>query len=121
MEYLSTYGWTVLVIGIIIFGLYESNIFGGTSNLPTACVAQSGFLCSKPSMNTTGNVIVTFGEALGVPISITGTACINTTSAQPSSAFVTASTNIVQGQELSMTFQCPLPSNTIGTPFTGTL
>ncbi len=70
-------------------------------------------------MNTTGNVMVNLGEALGVPISITGTACVNSTNAP--SAFVSASTNVVQGQKISMTFQCSLSSNVIGTQFTGSL
>ncbi len=120
MEYLSTYGWAFIVVAIVVFALYASGVFGGNvSSLPTACVAQGGFLCAGAQMNTTGNVLITFGEALGVPINITGTACVNTTNAP--SSFISASTNILPGQKISMIFQCPLSSNAIGTAFQGTL
>ncbi len=118
MEYLMTYGWAILVIAIVLFGLYSTGVFGGGSALPNSCEAQSGFLCSSPKMNTTGNVIVTFGEALGVPISITGLGCSNT-STEPS--FASNSMTLQPGEETTLTFQCPLASNAIGAAFTGTL
>ncbi len=119
MEYLMTYGWSILLLAVVLAALFELGIFSGKSTLPTLCIAQSGFLCSAPLLNTTGNLIVTVGQALGAPITITGLGC-SSTSAAPSS-YVGYSNSMVSGQESSITFQCPLPSNTIGTFFSGSL
>ncbi|MCL5427598.1 MAG: hypothetical protein M1321_00220 [Candidatus Marsarchaeota archaeon] len=121
MEYLTTYGWSILVIAVVVLALYVTGAFGGGAGAFTSsCLAQSGFECKGPMMNTTGNVLVTFGEDLGAGIGITGTACISGSSGTPSS-FNSITANVVSGETLSMVFQCPLASNAIGAAFTGTL
>ena len=119
MEYLMTYGWTILVIAIVLVALFELGVFRGSQgSLPTECTAQSGFLCGTPQMNTTGNVLVTFGQSLGSSITVTGVGCSNTT-AQP--GFTSYITGLASGQQVSVIFQCPLASSPIGSSFSGTL
>ncbi len=121
MEYLTTYGWSILVIVVVVLALYITGAFGGGAGAFTSsCLAQFGFECKGPMMNTTGNVLVTFGEGLGAGIGITGTACVSGSSGTPSS-FNSITANVVSGETLSMVFQCPLASNAIGAAFTGTL
>ncbi|MEM0201373.1 MAG: hypothetical protein QXD23_03125 [Candidatus Micrarchaeaceae archaeon] len=60
MEYLMTYGWAILIIAIVLVALFELGIFGG-STLPTACVAQSGFVCSNPVYNGQ-SITITVGQ-----------------------------------------------------------
>ncbi len=67
MEYLMTYGWSILIIAIALIALFELGILGGPT-LPTTCVAQSGFVCSNPSVlgaNGGSSVIVTVGQSSG--------------------------------------------------------
>ena len=50
MEYLTTYGWTILIIAIIFLAFFELGIFNqGGSN---SCIAQSGFVCTNPVYGT---------------------------------------------------------------------
>ncbi len=77
MEYLMTYGWAILIIAIVLVALFELGIFGG-STLPTACVAQSGFICSNPSF-VGANIIVTVGQSSGQNYGSTTLAFINST------------------------------------------
>ena len=117
-----TYGWSILVIAVVIAALFALGVFSGGSNLPTGCIAQPGFLCQTPRMNTTGNVIVAFGEALGTSITITGAACTNTSSAPLTSTFNSISLSMASGEgQISLVFQCPISSGAIGTAFHGTL
>ena len=75
MEYLMTYGWAILIIAIVLVALFELGIFGG-STLPTACVAQSGFVCSSPSF-VGANIVVTVGQSSGQTYSAVTLAFIN--------------------------------------------
>ncbi len=121
MEYLMTYGWSILLIAVVLAALFELGIFSGGGNaLPNGCVAQSGFLCTNPQVNTTGNVLVTLGNGLGASIQITGTACMNSSVAPQT--WNSESKTLVSGQEASLVFQCPIKQqNVIGASLTGTL
>ncbi len=116
MKHIMTYGLVVFVVILFIL-FFESSDMQPTP-LPTVCIPQPDFLCGSLQMNTTGNVIVRFGESLGVPINITSIGC-SSTSAE--SNFVTDLITVQPDLETTLTFQCPITSNAIGTTFTGTL
>ena len=120
MEYLMTYGWSILIIAIVITGIFKLGVFSsGQSSLPAECTAQAGFLCSSIQMNTTGYLLMTFGQSLGGSMQITGVGCSNTTSEPGSFSIYYA--NLYTGQQASLTFQCPLKSSSIGSSLSGTL
>ncbi|MDE1833690.1 MAG: hypothetical protein KGH58_04710, partial [Candidatus Micrarchaeota archaeon] len=121
MEYLMTYGWAILVIAVALAILYQLGIFGGGSNLlSTSCIASTGYLCKSPQLNTTGNLIVQFAQSTAQTITLTGIACTNTT-ASPSSMQSITQVPLAPGQQTSLIFNCHLPSNIIGTKFSGSL
>ena len=62
MEYLTTYGWVILIIAIVLLALFELGIFnqGGTNS----CVAQPGFVCTNPVYGTNA-IQFTFGQNSG--------------------------------------------------------
>ena len=106
MEYLMTYGWSILLIAITLAGMFELGIFNGSGNvLPTVCVAQSGFLCTNPQMNSTGNLTVLLGSAQINPITIVGTAC--TSNSSTPNNFIFNLMNISSEQEKQLGFECP--------------
>ena len=45
MEYLMTYGWSILIIAIVIIGLFSLGVFGGGGGVTTSCLPQSGYVC----------------------------------------------------------------------------
>ncbi len=125
MEYLMTYGWSILIIAIALVVLFELGVFNGSgSGIPTSCVAQSGFLCSNPVMDTSGNVLINFGQSLGSQITITATACTNSTAPPNSNQWIQQPLNnptFFNGVTGTLGFKCTLPSNTIGSDFSGRL
>ncbi len=127
MEYLMTYGWSILLLAIVVAGLFELGVFTGGSGglLPMACIAQSGFICSNPQMNTTGNLSITFGELYGQQLQITGLACSNSTTAPIADSFILKILNVQPGAEAGLTFECPPSKNRnqgiIGGSSSGTL
>src|SRR5208283_1513151 len=63
LEYLMTYGWAILIIGVVLGALFSLGIF---SSPVTACLPVSGYECSSYALNT--------GELLGFTLVQTATA-----------------------------------------------
>ena len=120
MEYLMTYGWSILIIAIVLVSLFELGIFGSNSLSGNgACISQSGYLCTKVTLATNGILSATIGSAYGA-ITLTGIACTNN-SAQPTSFNTITSTQINNGETIPMSFLCPLTNNALGSSFNGNL
>ena len=62
MEYLMTYGWSILIIAVVLGALYALGVFGGAASLGTACIPVAPFLCSNPSLTTAGLLSFTLGQ-----------------------------------------------------------
>jgi hypothetical protein len=96
MEYLMTYGWAILIIGIVLATLFSLGVFSGGSLLGTACVASPGFLCTNPVMlgppqTNNGAITFTFGQNTGATIYDVQFACTATSISSgpnPSTAYM---------------------------------
>ncbi len=122
MEYLMTYGWSILLVAIALISLFELGIFN-SNNFSTSgsCTPQANYLCSNPLLNTSGYLTVRFGEIIQTKTSlITGVSCTNNSTVSPV-AFNSTYLKIYTGEKTYLQFICPLSSNIIGTSFTGTL
>ncbi len=119
MEYLMTYGWTILVISIVILTLSLLGIFriGGASS-SNFCTPIAPFTCSNPILSSNG-VLITQIEELGSTITVNGLGCSGTNTAP--SSFMPTNAQLFSGVPSSLSFACNLQSTTIGAPFTGTL
>jgi hypothetical protein len=60
MEYMMTYGWSLLIIAIVVIGLYSLGVFGGGgTGVTTSCLVQAGYVCQGLVLH--GNTL-TIGE-----------------------------------------------------------
>jgi len=65
MEYLMTYGWSILIVAVVLGALFNLGVFSNFS-VVTACVQSPGFYCSGISYpHATGNIIVSLGQSTG--------------------------------------------------------
>ncbi len=117
MEYLMTYGWAILIIAIALSALFALGVFKPT--VTNACIADSGYLCASPVMNTSGYLSVEFGTYNTQGMAITGLGC-SKSSAAPSS-MTAVNMHFSTGQESTLLFECPVASNAMGSSFSGTL
>lgn len=76
MEYLTTYGWAILIIGLAIAVLFEL-ISGATSNPTQVCSPPAGFSCPTFFMSQNGLLQFNLLQATQSPISITALGCGN--------------------------------------------
>ena len=121
MEYLMTYGWTILIIAVVIAVLFSLGVFNFNSGAVASgsCVAKSGFLCKTPVMASNGLLSATVGSQVTL-LSSVQTGCATGTGVPASWSGVQAST-INLGGSATLNFSCPLASNVLGASFTGTL
>jgi hypothetical protein len=121
MEYLMTYGWSILIICIVVAVLYVLGAFGGNAGSvgSGSCVAVSGFQCTSPSLNAGGYLSVIFGQIGQRYITVTATAC-TTGNAAPSGTNSITSVTLNSGAVQIISFSCPT-SGKVGQTFTGYL
>jgi len=76
MEFLTTYGWAILVIIIILAMLFYLGIFNPKGKYANTCIFSPGHSCYTFKLGSgTGNIILDFGQATGNSIRVTGISC----------------------------------------------
>lgn len=66
MEYLTTYGWAVGGVSVVLYALFALGIFNSSAAAVGSCVAYQGFLCTGAQYShKTANIIVTLGQETG--------------------------------------------------------
>ncbi len=73
LEYLTTYGWAILIIAIVLVTLFELGLFTPKPN--TQCIIEAGFSCSGYTLNSQGVLEFTLNQQTSNPVNITGIAC----------------------------------------------
>jgi hypothetical protein len=123
IEYLMTYGWSILIIAAILGIIYQLGFFGGINFLSNSCSAQPGFLCTKGVLNTAGVLAFSLGYMGQSPLNITAVGCSNTSLPTASMTWVGVNVPPLQsGQTEMFSVPCNLNGkNNIEAPFTGTL
>ena len=121
MEYLMTYGWSILIIAVVVAALFSLGVFNaGAGGGASSCIGVAGYQCSSPVLSTTGTLSATLGQ-IGQTITVNAIACTNSTGSpqwQPLSSSVTLGST----QTSSFSFSCPSAGlGTLGSKFMGYL
>lgn len=77
MEYLMTYGWSILIIAVVIASLFSLNVFSSGAALGASCIGQVGSSCSAPVITQNGLLSFTLGQPLGSTAYSAYFACIS--------------------------------------------
>lgn len=115
IEYLMNYGWTILIIGVIMAVLFQLRI-----GLPAStCVSQPGFICTQPALTGDGTLSMLMSQDVGT-ITATGIGCSGNQSA-PSTFYGNGTLTEQAGQDYAITTTCPIVNNLLGQSFSGTV
>ena len=113
MEYLTTYGWAILIIGIVLGVLYASGFF--SPNVTPECVFPN-FSCLSYSLSGSGSISINIApNNIEYPINITAVAC-NTGGNPTNLTKITPEVTLEPQQNFSTTIDC----YDNGTIFSGT-
>ena len=105
MEFLTTYGWAILVVLAAIAALAYFGVLSPDKFLPEKCIFSAGLHCKSYKATTTG-VTLMVGNALGKDVTVSGielkdvSACSATYS----------NTSVVNGADGSFDISCTLTS-----------
>src|SRR5271154_5956592 len=76
MEYLTTYGWAILIIAIALAVLFDL-ISTAAAGPPQTCLLPAGFSCQNYFMAQNGLLTLNLLQSTQNPISVTAIGCNN--------------------------------------------
>ena len=102
IEYLTTYGWAILVIVIVLSVLFEMGLF--SPHISSECVF-SNFSCFNTSFSTTGILTLTLIQSTDYPINMSAIGC-NTKQDTLYMVPINPQNQLQIGQSITETIQC---------------
>ncbi|MCW6160073.1 MAG: hypothetical protein LVQ95_03240 [Candidatus Micrarchaeales archaeon] len=76
IEYLTTYGWAILIIIVVVAALYRLGIFNPT--ISTTCIFPAEFGCLSAVLYSSNSTLyINVQQSLQTPITITAYGCNN--------------------------------------------
>ena len=117
IEYLTTYGWAILVIAIVLAVLYELGLFSPSTYVHTSCVFEADFGCLGSTFTENGILTINVEQSTEGPINVTSIGCNSEPSISHMVAFSTPYTIPIGGNQ-TFVVQCYM-NNT--TPYSGTI
>ena len=75
IEYLTTYGWAILILLVVIAALFWLGVINPTSVLQSSCFFPADLSCRAYIINTDGYVALDLGQSTGHPINVTSFLC----------------------------------------------
>jgi len=83
IEYITTYGWAILLLIVVVAALFYLGIINPKSVLQSSCFFPADMSCRAYALNTSGNVGLDLGQATGHTINVTKFICSAQRNATP--------------------------------------
>lgn len=119
LEYLTTYGWAILIMGIVLGAFLYLGVFNPGTFVNSQCLLQADFSCLESQLLPSGSLFVNVQQNTPQTITVTAVGC-NT---QASYAHMQAYTTVLPiGSNSTFTVYCYNSTNpTVWTGKPGTL
>ncbi len=75
MEYLMTYGWAILILGIVLGSLYALGLFSPNTFRSSQCIMPANFGCLAAYMQSNGLLTLNIEQATPSSINVTAIGC----------------------------------------------
>ncbi len=102
MEYVTTYGWAILILTIAVLVIVTSGFL--TPKPINLCFFQYNFTCTSYTINSNGILNVSILQRTGYNITTTYMGCDSNASSSPILSYIPA--NVPNGGSFSETLQC---------------
>jgi hypothetical protein len=78
IEYLTTYGWAILIIAIVLIALFNLGLFNPSSFVSTTCTFPAQFGCLSAILTSSSGILnITLQQATQSNINVTAIGCNN--------------------------------------------
>ncbi len=75
MEYLTTYGWAILILAIVLAAIISLNLFNPGQFATQECLLPADFNCLGYFMGTNGTISLNIQQTTEYPINVTSIGC----------------------------------------------
>ncbi|MDE1856639.1 MAG: hypothetical protein KGH98_00985 [Candidatus Micrarchaeota archaeon] len=75
MEYLMTYGWAILILGVVLAALYATGLLSPSTLVQNTCSFQAPFACLYSSLSISGVLTINVEQSSASPINVTAIGC----------------------------------------------
>lgn len=77
IEFLTTYGWAIMIIVLALAVMYTTGILnpGSYGTATSKCTMPADFYCQNATLSSTGNLVFTIGQSTSAPIYVTAIGC----------------------------------------------
>ncbi len=109
LEYLTSYGWAILIIAAVLIAIYSLGFFNIGNYANSECVMTSGFSCSGVSITSGGVVKATIVQSTPSPINITAVGCMQNATVTKMENIVNPPSNQIYlpiGSSYTLSVQC---------------
>ena len=118
LEFMTTYGWAILVIAIALGVLYSMGVFNLASTTPDICTLSSNVGCLSASLSSTGQLTVNIEQATQDTINVISIGC-NDQGVLRNMVLTSPPTTLYIGQNAIFTVQCYQTVRGALTPYSG--
>jgi hypothetical protein len=122
LEYLSTYGWAMIIIGVAAAVLYSIGVLNAVTYAPQECLFSAGFTCLGYTMNSMGLLNINLQQSTQDPILVNSMNCTQTGA---TGSLLKPNQYMTVGSNSTFVLQCYTAtgafSSTIGGIFRGTV
>ncbi len=105
MEYLTTYGWALLIIALALASLFYLGLFNQGGIVNNECIFPSNFICLNGFVSANGNLALSIKQETQNPIVITAIGC-NTNSSNIVMASIFPTIDLPIGAQTNLTATC---------------
>ncbi len=105
VEYLTTYGWAILVIAVVLAAMFALGLFSPSSYVNNECIFPAEFSCLNSQMFSNGIVTINVEQSTSSPINITSIGC-NDAGVLTNMHALSPALNVQIGSNASMSVQC---------------
>ncbi|MEM0149607.1 MAG: hypothetical protein QXW10_01785 [Candidatus Micrarchaeaceae archaeon] len=114
MEYLMTYGWAILILGIVLAAIWALGLFSPSTFVSSQCIMPAEFSCLSAVLSQGGSLFINIEQSTTSPILITGIGCNSNATYQ---GMVAEDVTLPIASNTTFTLQC----YTGTAPFSGTV
>ena len=119
MEYMTTYGWAILILSAVLVVLWQLKLLNPSSFSTNVCVFPASFGCLSASISaSTESLSINLEQATQTPINVTAIGCNDAGTLTNMVNYTPASSNIYIGIGGNYTF-ANIPCYSKGAAFSG--
>jgi hypothetical protein len=75
IEYLTTYGWAILIVGVVLAALFSLGVFSPSTFTGQECLLPAGLSCTNLNLASNGLLTINILQVTQSPINVTAIGC----------------------------------------------